>query len=866
MTLLLERGNVQSISIKAYHGSNSVFDKFDQGKARIVNDFYGGGVAYFSDSTKVAITYAQSMSRKSGKPVVYEVDLKLKKVFDVDHTYTGKELIKFVEKDDAESFARGAGLMTARDDKYTVMGKLKSGDYELTGEQVFRGLSRGMNQTAKARQILIDLGYDGLRYNGGVNMGMATKHSVYLAYDAKSITIKKKYGLAPAAKKAPAMAESFETLDNDTDKKSKKNPFMKKSEKDSDDEPKVAKDPDKVSSKEGEKHPESEDSKDNEPKPIKGSKTLTGRKQEIIDTKPMTETFTRTAVISFGRLNPPTSGHAKLVDKMKAVARKNNATPLLFLSHSSDKKKNPLTYDQKVSLAQEAFGDLVVKSPARTIIEILKSIEKKYDDVIIVVGSDRVREFDVLTNKYNSREYQFNSIKVESAGERDPDADDVTGMSASKLRSLAISGNFEAFKPGLPKKLQRRALEIYKLIRSQMGLHEMSNELDEDLAKELLELTISQRLRKRSTMRKIRSKLKVGRRRAMARRANLQTINKRARKQAISAIKTRFGGGKRVADMSAGEKNRVERIVKQRKAAVVRLAKRMIMKVRKTERDRFGGKSKNEEFESWLIANESVDTNDVYAFIEAADMVTEATHPIMKSSYHKQETLDRLKIVAVKKNDPDAGILEDTESKVYRVDVDGKHAGYIWKTSRDSNVMSGAIKIGTSTKRGWVCIRGKYIQGRRIEAEPYTPQSWADPVINILIDHIDKMNKKKNEDINEATKVVWTDPEHVKRITDAVEVTLKEWPYGSKPKIDDIVHYLLTQKTFGSRTSNYMMDNIDNVSPGLAMKISNAAKEAIISYSGNIFSKGSPKKNEPSAQVKRMSRYLSQKTIGPIKR
>jgi hypothetical protein len=203
MTLLIER----STNIKAYHGSNSVFDKFDQNKSRIINDFYGGGVAYFTDNTKVAITYAQSMSRKSGKPIVYEVNLNFKKLFDVDDTFTGKELIKFVETYDAELFARGAGLMGPRDDKYLVVAKLKKGDYKLSGEQVFRGLSRGMNQTAKAREILIKLGYDGLRYNGGVNMGMATKHSVYLAYDSKSITILKKFGLA--TKKKPEINETL---------------------------------------------------------------------------------------------------------------------------------------------------------------------------------------------------------------------------------------------------------------------------------------------------------------------------------------------------------------------------------------------------------------------------------------------------------------------------------------------------------------------------------------------------------------------------------------------------------------------------------------------------------------------------------
>lgn len=175
-----------------YHGSGSRFDKFEQSKARIPNDFYGGGVAYFTDNLSVGITYAKSMAKKKNSdPIVYTVELNLNKVFDVDDKFSGKELVDILPKD-VEEFARGAGLLGLNADKFKVVAELKSGKMTLTGDQVFKGLSKGMNQTAKARQHLIKKGYDGLRYNGGVNMGMATKHSVYLAYDAKDIKIKKR--------------------------------------------------------------------------------------------------------------------------------------------------------------------------------------------------------------------------------------------------------------------------------------------------------------------------------------------------------------------------------------------------------------------------------------------------------------------------------------------------------------------------------------------------------------------------------------------------------------------------------------------------------------------------------------------------
>ena len=154
------------------------------------------------------------------------------------------------------------------------------------------------------------------------------------------------------------------------------------------------------------------------------------------------------------RLNPCTSGHSKLVDKIIAVAKKHNADSKVFLSHTQNKKKDPLTYEDKIKYATKAFGSIVTKSPSKTIIQVLKELENDgYKNIILVVGSDRVAEFDKLLNKYNGKDYSFDSIVIESAGERDPDSDGVDGMSASKMRKAAKDGDFELFKSGLPKKL-----------------------------------------------------------------------------------------------------------------------------------------------------------------------------------------------------------------------------------------------------------------------------------------------------------------------------------------------------------------------------------------------------------------------------
>jgi hypothetical protein len=196
------------VKVNAYHGSNKRFSKFDQKLATIPNDYYGGGVAYTTDSPKVGISYAKTMTRarKTGSPHVYHVGLDMKNVFDVDHEFTGDKL-KHVLPDNEkehENFARGAGLLRlGGEDKYKVLSKLRSGEMKLTGAQVFKGLSGGMINTARARDHLIRKGYDGLRYNGGENMD-TERHNVYIPYNADSITINK---VSKVVKKPKPVAE-----------------------------------------------------------------------------------------------------------------------------------------------------------------------------------------------------------------------------------------------------------------------------------------------------------------------------------------------------------------------------------------------------------------------------------------------------------------------------------------------------------------------------------------------------------------------------------------------------------------------------------------------------------------------------------
>jgi hypothetical protein len=177
----------------------------------------------------------------------------------------------------------------------------------------------------------------------------------------------------------------------------------------------------------------------------------------------------KVAVAAFGRMNPPTIGHEKLVDKVKSF----DGDHYIFLSQTQKPKDNPLPFNIKLEFAKKFFPGVNVGHPSvRTPIQMLQMLEKLgYTDIIYVAGSDRVASFDKLFNDYNGKEYNFNSIEVVNAGERDPDADGAEGMSASKMRAAAAAGDLEAFSQGVPD--QTLAKNMYDAVRTGMGIKEL---------------------------------------------------------------------------------------------------------------------------------------------------------------------------------------------------------------------------------------------------------------------------------------------------------------------------------------------------------------------------------------------------------
>ncbi|QPX48223.1 cytidyltransferase [Synechococcus phage S-SRM01] len=190
-----------------------------------------------------------------------------------------------------------------------------------------------------------------------------------------------------------------------------------------------------------------------------------------------------TLTIAFGRFNPPTVGHQQLMDTAAMAAMEDGGDYIIVPSRSQDKKKNPLDPDTKISYMRKMFPDhserIVNDKNFKTIFDVLKKAHNDgYANVRIVGGSDRVKEFERLSNDYNGQLYQFDMINVVSSGDRDPDSNKgVEGVSASRLRLAAAEGDFITFRSGLPVGIKtKEALQLFDLVRQGMGIQEIQQE------------------------------------------------------------------------------------------------------------------------------------------------------------------------------------------------------------------------------------------------------------------------------------------------------------------------------------------------------------------------------------------------------
>jgi cytidyltransferase-like protein len=199
---------------------------------------------------------------------------------------------------------------------------------------------------------------------------------------------------------------------------------------------------------------------------------------ELVEEKDRTQ---KPVVMAFGRMNPPTTGHLKLIDKVKEIADKHNAKHTVIVSHTQDTKKNPLSAEQKLKHLKKYSPGTHFTASSKEHPTFLQHAAKLHaaghDHLIMVAGSDRVKEMHDKLHQYNGTHegalYNFKKIEVKSAGHRDPDAEGAEGMSGTKMREHAKNGDLSSFRQGVPSHVSdQHAKELMKDVRKGMGLNE----------------------------------------------------------------------------------------------------------------------------------------------------------------------------------------------------------------------------------------------------------------------------------------------------------------------------------------------------------------------------------------------------------
>jgi hypothetical protein len=347
----------------------------------------------------------------------------------------------------------------------------------------------------------------------------------------------------------------------------------------------------------------------------KAGTTMTGQPADQVvinpDSPPILEAKESTAVMAFGRFNPPTVGHEKLIHKVEDVAKEHGGTPHIVASHSEGTQKDPLPQDKKIGyLHKVADKDTKVMGSSKQEPSILHAAANLHNQghkhLVVVAGSDRVAEYHKMLTKYNNvpskhGHYNFKSIKVVSAGHRDPDAEGVEGMSGTKMREHAKSGNHEEFKSGLPKALQPHAKEMIKHISS----------IKEDLSEAL---SMQQRLRRAVTMKRNAKKLEAARRIARKRLAKAVQMRRRALKRARAVIRTRIAGqrGTNYNKLTVGDKIAVDRLADKRKKQIIKMANRLAPRVKRDDINRLASIARGKQIRNAptpLIASYEIDGN-----------------------------------------------------------------------------------------------------------------------------------------------------------------------------------------------------------------------------------------------------------------
>ena len=360
-------------------------------------------------------------------------------------------------------------------------------------------------------------------------------------------------------------------------------------------------------------------------KPAKGKKL-----KDVINIRPtvnMAEAQDgKHAVMTFGRMNPPTTGHEKLIHKTHQIAQKHGTKANIILSHSHDKKNNPLPQNHKINYVKKIHPGVNVSGSDKQSPSFLHHAKKLHqaghDHLHVVAGSDRVGEYKKVLNKYNGHKdhYNFKSITVHSAGQRDPDSEGASGISGTKMRAHAKAGDHKSFKAGLPKSLHSQHKKIMSHIHEEMENAEWEELITDQLLDELVEetykeesdilnervMTLLQRRKAALKMRRLRFRIARARKLKKKRMASTDMLVRRARRAARTFIRKRIAGkqGGMYASLSPSQKIQIDKRVEQKSAFINKLAKRLLPKVKQAELKRLkSARSKKNESINLDFAN-----------------------------------------------------------------------------------------------------------------------------------------------------------------------------------------------------------------------------------------------------------------------
>jgi len=338
-------------------------------------------------------------------------------------------------------------------------------------------------------------------------------------------------------------------------------------------------------------------------------------------------------VFTFGRFNPPTTGHLLLATKVKEEARRRGADYKIYGSNTKDAKRNPLSAVDKSRFMKKVLKDtnIIVNNKSGNPFTVLQQLSKEgYTDITMVVGADRVAEFKNGMKKYIGKKGYENiaNFDVISAGERDPDAEGIEGMSASKMRAAAAEGNFNAFKLGIPSHVSEAdRLKLFKAVRKGMGVRgkiqetwfdydefvEFTESFELKESVQLDEISVQAR-RKMARAAKRTAKIRARKRKLKERRRKgKKELVKKANKAAIAKVRAKLIRGMKWADVPFLQREKIDAKIKKKKKRIASIAKKMMPAMQKAEKERLAK------------VRAKMTTNDPAKAIESVDLDFENT-------------------------------------------------------------------------------------------------------------------------------------------------------------------------------------------------------------------------------------------------